>query len=148
PWPGRGVRGQGRGRRRRPAIPDRGGSGRVIWAIVGALAPVLVVLLTISALISAAETAIIAASRGRMHQLERDGDGAARRVNRLLADREKFIGAIGLAMNAINIGASAVTGSVMGKAFPGAVGTVVSTVVMTVLVIFWAEILPKTIAIA
>jgi Mg2+/Co2+ transporter CorB len=50
----------------------------VIWAIVAALAPTLVVLIVISAVISGAETAMIASSRGRMHQLERDGDHAAR----------------------------------------------------------------------
>jgi len=50
-----------------------------------ALAPTLIFLLAISALISAAETAMTAASRGRMHQMERDGDKAARRVNLLLS---------------------------------------------------------------
>ncbi|MGH6910983.1 MAG: DUF21 domain-containing protein, partial [Phenylobacterium sp.] len=59
-----------------------------MMAALLALAPTLVFLLAISALISAAETAMTAASRGRMHQLERDGDAAARRVNLLLSDRE------------------------------------------------------------
>ena len=63
-----------------------------IWAIVGALAPSLVVLLGIGALISAAETSMTASSRGRMHQLERDGDRAARRVNLLMSDQENMIG--------------------------------------------------------
>jgi Mg2+/Co2+ transporter CorB len=45
-----------------------------IWAIMGALGPSLLLLLGVGALISAAETSMTAASRGRMHQLERDGD--------------------------------------------------------------------------
>jgi Mg2+/Co2+ transporter CorB len=66
----------------------------LIWAIVAALAPTLVILLGLSGLISAAETSMTAASRGRMHQLEREGDRAAARVNRLLTDQETMIGAI------------------------------------------------------
>jgi Mg2+/Co2+ transporter CorB len=120
----------------------------MIWAILAALAPTLVVLIATSAVISAAETAMIASSRGRMHQLERDGDPAARRVNRMTADQETMIGAIVLAMNVINIGASAVTTSVLTRVFPGATGALIATGVMTVLVVFFAEILPKTLAIA
>ena len=59
-----------------------------------ALAPIIFGLLAASALFSAAETAMTGASRARMHQLEREGDRAARRVNRLLTDREMMIGAI------------------------------------------------------
>ncbi len=120
----------------------------MIWAIVAALAPTLVLLIAVSAVISAAETAMIASSRGRMHQLERDGDHAARRVNRITSDQETMIGAFVLAINVINIGASAVTTSVLSKVFPGAIGALVSTVVMTVIVVFFAEIMPKTVAIA
>jgi Mg2+/Co2+ transporter CorB len=120
----------------------------VIWAIVAGLAPLLFLLLAISAVVSAAETALIAASRGRMHQLERDGDRAAARVNRLISNQEKMIGAILLAMNVINIGASALTTTVVSKVFPGALGAAISTAVMTVLVVLFAEIAPKTIAIA
>ena len=47
----------------------------------------LILLLVVSALFSAAETALTRASRGRMHQLEREGDPGAKRVNRLLDDQ-------------------------------------------------------------
>jgi len=120
----------------------------VIWAILAALAPTLVLLLTMSALISAAETSMTAASRGRLHQLERDGDSAARRVNRLIANQETMIGAILLANNVINIFASVVTTQVLGAAFPGWLGAAIATAIMTVLVVIFSEILPKTIAIA
>jgi Mg2+/Co2+ transporter CorB len=120
----------------------------LIFAILLGLAPSLVVLLGLSGLISAAETSMTAASRARMHQLERDGDKAAARVNRLISDQETMIGAILLGNNVINIGASALTTSVLAAAFPGPVGAVIATVVMTVLIVIFSEILPKTLAIA
>jgi len=120
----------------------------MIVALIAALAPSLVVMLTLSALLSAAETSMTAASRGRLHQLEREGDAAARRINRLLGNQETMIGAILLANNVINIGASALTTSVLSAAFPGPLGALIATVVMTVLVVVFSEILPKTLAIA
>ncbi len=111
------------------------------------LIPVLLIILAISALFSAGETSLTAASRGRMHQLERDGDRGARRVNRLLGNQEKMIGAILLLQNVLNIGASAVATVSIEKALPGAWGAAISTVIMTVLVLVFAEVLPKTLAI-
>ena len=112
-----------------------------------ALAPALVVLLTLGGLISAAETAMTAASRGRMHQLERDGDRPAARVNRLISDQETMIGAILLSNNVVNILASALATAVLSAVFPGALGVAVATVMMTVLIVIFGEILPKTLAI-
>ena len=120
----------------------------MIIALITALAPALLVMLSLSGLISAAETSMTAASRGRMHQLERDGDKAAARVNRLISNQETMIGAILLSNNVINIGASALTTMVLSAAFPGAIGALMSTVIMTVLVVVFSEILPKTLAIA
>ncbi|HEY8572104.1 HlyC/CorC family transporter [Phenylobacterium sp.] len=120
----------------------------MIWAIVAALAPTLVILLALSGMISAAETSMTAASRGRLHQLERDGDRPARRVNRLISNQETMIGAILVANNVINIFASVVTTQVLGAAFPGWLGAAIATAVMTVLVVVFSEILPKTLAIA
>ena len=112
-----------------------------------ALAPVLVVLLAISAVFAAAETSLTGASRNRMHQLEREGDHAARRVNRLIGDQESMIGAILLGQNVVNILASVLTARVVEDAFPGIWGVVLSTAVMTFLVLVFAEVLPKTLAI-
>jgi Mg2+/Co2+ transporter CorB len=121
----------------------------MIWALMAALAPSLIFLLTLSALISAAETSMTAASRGRLHQLEREGDKAARRVNKMISNQETMIGAILLSNNVINIGASALTTSVLSAAFPGGwMGPAIATVVMTVLIVIFSEILPKTLAIA
>src|SRR5271155_1922989 len=67
-----------------------------------ALAPIIILLLGVSAIFSAAETALTGASRGRMHQLERDGDRAAARVNRLISDQETMIGAGLIGYNVLN----------------------------------------------
>ena len=119
----------------------------MIVAILVALAPTLIVLLTIGALISAAETSMTAASRARLHQLERDGDRAAARVNKLIGNQENLIGAILLSNNVVNILASAVTTAVLSAVLPGALGVLIATVVMTVLIVVFGEILPKTLAI-
>jgi Mg2+/Co2+ transporter CorB len=108
----------------------------------------LLILLAVSALFAAAETALTGASRGRMHQLEREGDPAAKRVNRLLDDQETMIGAVLLGYNLINILASALTTEFIAKSIPGALGIAIATAVMTVLVLVFAEVLPKTIAIS
>ena len=116
-------------------------------AAIMALAPIVFLLLGISALFSAAETALTGASRARMHQLEREGDRAARRVNELLSDRETMIGAVLLGNNMINILASALATQVLTRAIPGGWGVAAATAVMTVLVLVFAEVLPKTLAI-
>src|SRR5437879_1586107 len=111
------------------------------------LTPIVFGLLAISALFSAAETALTGASRARMHQLERDGDRRARWVNQLLTDRETMIGAVLLGNNLINILASALATQVLTRAIPGGWGVAAATGVMTVLVLVFAEVLPKTLAI-
>jgi Mg2+/Co2+ transporter CorB len=113
-----------------------------------AIAPVIFVLLAVSAVFSAAETALTGASRGRMHQLERDGDRAAARVNRLIGDQETMIGAVLLGNNMINILASALVTQVLTAVIPGGWGVAAATALMTVLVLVFAEVLPKTVAIA
>ena len=119
----------------------------VLIATFATLIPILLLILAVSALFSAGETSLTAVSRGRMHQLERDGDRAARRVNRLLTDREKMIGAILLLQNVLNIGASAVATVSIDRVIPGPWGAAISTGLMTVLVLVFGEVLPKTLAI-
>ncbi|MDQ0466628.1 Mg2+/Co2+ transporter CorB [Caulobacter ginsengisoli] len=118
-----------------------------VSAALIALAPIVFGLLAVSALFSAAETALTGASRARMHQLEREGDRAAGRVNKLLEDQETMIGAVLLGNNMINILASALTTQVLTAAIPGGWGVAVATATMTVLVLVFAEVLPKTLAI-
>jgi Mg2+/Co2+ transporter CorB len=116
-------------------------------AALWAAAPFIVALLAISAVFSAAETALTRASRGRMHQLERDGDHAAGRVNTLLSDQETMIGAVLIGYNVINILASSLATVFITKVVPGALGVALATTVMTILVVVFVEVLPKTLAI-
>ncbi|MBT6960737.1 MAG: HlyC/CorC family transporter, partial [Rhodospirillaceae bacterium] len=102
-------------------------------------------LLLLSAFFSGSETALTATSRSYMHQRENDGDVRAKRVNGLLSHRERLIATILLGNNLVNISASAIATSLMIETF-GERGVVYATVIMTVLVLIFAEILPKTYA--
>ncbi|QYJ01754.1 HlyC/CorC family transporter [Thalassovita mediterranea] len=114
--------------------------------IIGTFIAILC-LLGMSAFFSGSETALTAASRTRMHQLERDGDKRAAKVTTLISDREKLIGAILLGNNLVNILASALATTLFASLLPGAAGVAVATAVMTILVLIFAEVLPKTYAI-
>ena len=97
-------------------------------------------------LLSGSETALTAASRPRIHHLARAGDRRARAVTRLTEDRERLIGAILLGNNAVNILASALATSVL-ISLVGDAGVAYATVGMTVVILIFAEVLPKTYAI-
>ena len=106
----------------------------------------IVVLLTVSAFFSGSETALTAASRPRMHALEQEGDQRAQVVNTLFERQERLIGAILLGNNLVNILASALATSLMIGYF-GEAGVAYATLVMTLTVLIFAEVLPKTYAI-
>ncbi len=114
------------------------------YAILGAL---IVGLLVLSAFFSGSETALTATSRARIHQLQRRGHKRAKVVQQLIEAREQLIGAILLGNNLVNILASALTTSVFVQLF-GNAGVAYATVIMTALVLIFAEVLPKTYAIA
>src|SRR5918912_718583 len=109
-------------------------------------AAILILSLVLSAFFAGAETAFTAASRARMQALENGGDVRAGIVNRLLNQRERFIGAMLIGYNIVAVGASSFTTSVLIGLF-GQEGVLYATVVMSLLVIIFAELMPKTIAI-
>lgn len=110
------------------------------------IAASILILLIFSAFFSGSETALTAASKPLMHQLDKDGNPRARLVNRLRADKERLIGAILLGNNLVNILASALATSLLMTLF-GEAGVALATLIMTLLVLIFAEILPKTYAI-
>ena len=110
------------------------------------LAAAILVLLLLSAFFSGSETALTATSRPLMHQLERKGDARAGIVNKLQMKKERLIGAILLGNNLVNILASALATSLLMGMF-GEAGVALATLIMTLLVLIFAEILPKTYAI-
>ncbi len=106
----------------------------------------ILVLLILSGFFSGSETALTAASKHVMHQLEQSGDKRAVIVNDLHEDKERLIGAILLGNNLVNILSSALATSLLIKLF-GDNGVAYATIGMTLLVLIFAEILPKTYAI-
>ena len=95
------------------------------------------VLLVLSGFFSGAETALTAASKHVMHQLEQSGDKRAGIVNALHEDKERLIGAILLGNNLVNILASALATSLLIKLF-GDNGVVYATIAMTLLVLIFS----------
>jgi Mg2+/Co2+ transporter CorB len=106
----------------------------------------IILMLVISAFFSASETGMTAASRARIHELIRKGSRRAAMVQKLLARRERLIGALLLGNNVMNIAASAFATSVLLGLF-GDSGVIYATIGMTVLVLVFGEVMPKTYAI-
>lgn len=105
----------------------------------------IVILLFMSAFFSGSETALTAASRARLHGWEKDGNKNAGIVNRIRETKDKMIGALLLGNNLVNILATALSTYVLTEIF-GEAGVVYATLVMTILVLVFAEVLPKTFA--
>ncbi len=108
---------------------------------------VIAVLIVVSAFFSGSETALTAVSRARMHQLEKEGSVAAREVNRLVADKERMIGALLFGNTFLNILISSLATAALASRF-GERAVAITAVVVTLIVLIFAEILPKTLAIA
>ncbi len=117
-------------------------TGLELWIDIA----VVIACITISAFFSAAETAMTAVSKARMHGMEKAGDERAGLVTRLLDMRERFIGAMLLGNNVANVGASALITSLL-LGLVGERGVLYATGIMTVALLVFAEVLPKTIAI-
>ncbi len=107
---------------------------------------IVTICIALSAFFSGSETAMTAASRVRMHGLERNGDKRAKLVNRLLSSRGRLIGAMLLGNTIVNIGASAFMTNVLTGLF-GDAGVIYATILMTILLLIFSEVLPKTIGI-
>ena len=107
---------------------------------------IIFLLLFLSGLFSGSETALTATSASRIHRMAKGGNKRAGLVERLMDNSEKLIGAILLGNNLVNILASALTTAFFIRIF-GEIGVVYATLVMTLLVLIFAEILPKTYAI-
>src|SRR3954465_9914885 len=107
---------------------------------------IVIACLFFSAFFSASETALTGASPASMLRLSKQGNREAVVVASLFAMRERMIGALLLGNNIGNIGASVLATGLF-TAWFGELGVLYATAVMTVLVVIFAEVLPKTIAI-
>mgnify|MGYP000138480637 FL=1 len=109
---------------------------------------VIIFLLIISAFFSGSETALTAASRPKMYQLEKENNLRAKIVNFLKNKKERLIGTLLLGNNLVNTLATAIaTSFFISLLGDNQKGILYSTIVMTLLILIFGEVLPKTIAI-
>jgi Mg2+/Co2+ transporter CorB len=107
----------------------------------------ILALIVVSGFFSGSETALTAASKARMHTLAGNGEKRAVIVNALIERRGRLIGALLIGNTIINILASSLTTSLFLDLF-GSSGVAITTVAMSVMLVVFAEVLPKSWAIA
>ncbi len=108
---------------------------------------VILLLIIFSGFFSCSETSLTATSASNMHKMSKEGNKRARLVEKLISDPESLIGAILLGNNLVNILASALATYLFIKFF-GDIGVVYATIAMTLVVLIFAEVMPKTYAIS
>jgi len=106
----------------------------------------IIALLLLSAFFSGSETALTAASRGKLRSRADRGDTGAETALKITEDNERLIGSVLLGNNLVNILAASLATALFTRAF-GESGVALATLVMTLLVLIFAEVLPKTYAI-
>jgi len=112
--------------------------------LVTALA--ILVLLVLSGFFSGSETALTAASRGKLRSAADKGSTGAAHALSVTDDSERLIGSILLGNNVVNILATSLATALLTRLF-GDGGVAFATLIMTLLVLIFAEVLPKTYAI-
>jgi Mg2+/Co2+ transporter CorB len=113
------------------------------WIISGSI----LFLLILSGFFSGSETALTASSRGQLKSRAEKGDKGAGKALKLTEDSERLIGSILLGNNLVNILATSLATAMFTRLF-GESGVALATLVMTLLVLIFAEVLPKTYAIS
>ena len=112
------------------------------WISVGTI----LFLLVLSGCFSGSETALTAASRGKLRTQADKGSVGAQRALKITEDNERLIGSVLLGNNLVNILAASLATALFTRLF-GESGVALATLVMTLLVLIFAEVLPKTYAI-
>ncbi|SNR91247.1 Mg2+ and Co2+ transporter CorB, contains DUF21, CBS pair, and CorC-HlyC domains [Anaerovirgula multivorans] len=105
----------------------------------------LMVLLLLSGFFSASETALMSLSKIRVRHMMEEKIKRAEIINKFIKDPSRLLGAILLGNNLVNIAASALATSISIRFFPTS-GIAIATVTMTILVLIFGEITPKSIA--
>ena len=111
-----------------------------VWQII-----VLIILLVLSGFFSMSETALMALSKIRIRHMVEEGVKGAKLVEKLTEDPNKLLGAILIGNNIVNILASSLATTLF-VSLVGPSGVGIATAVMTVLVLIFGEITPKSIA--
>ncbi len=113
----------------------------IYWIYIIAIAFMLI----LSGFFSASEMALTSANALRMKQQAKAGDGRAQIVMRLLDNSQEMISAILIGNNIVNIGSSALA-TVLFSTLLGGKGPFIATVIITILVLIFGEVVPKSIA--
>lgn len=103
------------------------------------------ILIFISAYFSGSETGMMSLNRYRLKHLEKQKHRGAKRVSKLLSRPDRLIGLILIGNNLVNIAASAIA-TIIGMRLFGDVGVLYATFVLTLIVLIFAEVTPKTLA--
>lgn len=106
---------------------------------------IIILLILLSAFFSSAETALTTVNKIKTKSLADSGDKRAQTLLTVISDPGKMLGAILIGNNLVNITASALTTSLMMSLF-GSVGVSIGTGLLTLLVLIFGEISPKTLA--
>ena len=109
------------------------------------IAIIVLLLIGISGFFSGTETAMTASSKARLVQLSKKGNKKAKKVLFLLSERDNLIGGLLLANNFVNILASSLATTLF-LSLMGENGVFITTIVMTTLIVIFAEVLPKVYA--
>ncbi len=103
---------------------------------------ILVIMIIVSAYFSASETGMMTLNRYRMRHLSKQGNRAARRVEKLLNRPDRLISLVLIGNNLVNILASALA-TIVGIRLYGDAGVAIATGVLTFVILIFAEVLPK-----
>ena len=106
---------------------------------------ILAVLIFISAYFSGSETGLMSLNRYRLRHLEQKNHKGAKRVAKLLARPDRLIGLILIGNNLVNIAASAIA-TIIGLRLFGDMGVLIATIALTLVILIFAEVTPKTLA--
>ena len=106
---------------------------------------ILFCLLVMSAFFSSSETALMSLNRYRMRHLAQQGHRGALIAESLLARPDRLIGLILLGNNFVNISASSIA-TIIGLKLLGEEGILIATLALTLIVLLFAEVMPKTMA--
>lgn len=112
---------------------------------IGALFAALVLLIGCSAFFSSSETGLMTLNRYRLRHRAKAGDKAAQRTSQLLGRPDRLIGIILLGNNFVNILASSLA-TVIAIHFLGEAGILIATIALTLILLIFAEVAPKTLA--
>ncbi|MCX2981798.1 HlyC/CorC family transporter [Halieaceae bacterium IMCC14734] len=114
-------------------------------APLGLLFSILVALIFLSGFFSSSETGMMSLNRYRLKHLKSSGHKGAKRVSKLLARQDRLIGLILIGNNLVNILASAIA-TVIAIRLWGDAGIAIATLLLTLVILIFAEITPKTLA--